>query len=397
VLGSLSCFLCATTPADTWWLGGIWMITVHVLYGIGYLLYNAWIPLLAEAHGDVVALPEGPERRELVNAVMDQISSTGFMYGFAGGILSLVVTAPFLIFLDFRLGLRIAIGTAGVWWFCCQLYTFKHLKPRPGPPLPAGTSSYVGFSWSRFLLICKRARHLPQTLKFLFLWFCFSDGIATINNTAVLALAVMFRYCYISKPVVLLGTIMGTPLFCIIGLWLANRYRPASMSTRGICVTGLVVFSMIPVYGMVGFATDDFGMHFGIELLFVSVVYGLAYGVIASYSRSLFGQLIPPGYETQFFGLFEITDKGSSWMGPIVVATVYKQTGDLRYAFIYCLFMIAVPAVFLSQMDIERGIREARKYAEMNPISGVAVADDANNAATAKAATNSRLRVFASI
>ena len=59
--------------------------------------------------------------------------------------------------------------------------------------------------------------------------------------------------------------------------------------------------------------------HFGIELLFVSVVYGLAYGVIASYSRSLFGQLIPPGYETQFFGLFEITDKGSSWMGPIVV------------------------------------------------------------------------------
>ena len=68
-----------------------------------------------------------------------------------------------------------------------------------------------------------------------------------------------------------------------------------------------------------------------------------------------------------------------------------------RYAFIYCLFMIAVPAVFLSQMDIERGIREARKYAEMNPISGVTVADDANNAATAKATTNSRLRVFASI
>ena len=59
--------------------------------------------------------------------------------------------------------------------------------------------------------------------------------------------------------------------------------------------------------------------HFGIELLFIGCVYGLAYGVIASYSRSLFGQLIPPGYETQFFGLFEITDKGSSWMGPIVV------------------------------------------------------------------------------
>ena len=77
-----------------------------------------------------------------------------------------MVTAPFLIFLDFRLGLRMAIGTSGIWWFCWQLYTFKHLKPRPGPPLPAGTSSYIGFSWSRFLLICKRARYSGLWLDF---------------------------------------------------------------------------------------------------------------------------------------------------------------------------------------------------------------------------------------
>ena len=91
VLGAGACILCATAPAEeVWWLGGVWMILVHVLYGVGYLLYNAWIPLLAEAHWDVVALPEGPSRRQMVNDIMDKISNTGFMYGLLGGLLSLV-------------------------------------------------------------------------------------------------------------------------------------------------------------------------------------------------------------------------------------------------------------------------------------------------------------------
>ena len=64
-----------------------------------------------------------------------------------------------------------------------------------------------------------------------------------------------------------------------------------------------------------------------------------------------------------------------------------------RYAFIYCFFMIAIPTVFLSQMDIEKGIHEARKYAEMNPINGVAVADDANSTAAAKSPPVSKLLI----
>ena len=171
-------------------------------------------------------------------------------------------------------------------------------------------------------------------------------------------------------------TSSGTPVFAVLGLWLTDRCRPTTMSTRTVCVVGLCVFLLIPVYGMVGFASESFGLRFGLELLIVAAVYGLCYGVIASYSRSLFGQLIPPGYETQFFGLFEITDKGSSWMGPIVVAVLYRQTGELRYAFVYCFAMIAIPTVFLSRLDIDRGIAEARRFAEMNPIS-----DDADEAA----------------
>ena len=62
-------------------------------------------------------------------------------------------------------------------------------------------------------------------------------------------------------------------------------------------------------------------------------------------------------------GVFpEITNKGSSWLGPVVISQVYKQTGELRYAFIYILVMTLVPALLLSTLDIEVGRKEAQEY-----------------------------------
>ena len=39
-------------------------------------------------------------------------------------------------------------------------------------------------------------------------------------------------------------------------------------------------------------------------------------GAVQSYSRTMFCDLLIPGKEAEFFALFEITDKGSSWLGP---------------------------------------------------------------------------------
>ena len=34
-------------------------------------------------------------------------------------------------------------------------------------------------------------------------------------------------------------------------------------------------------------------------------------------SRSLFSQLIPAGKEGEYYGFYEISDKGTSWLGPL--------------------------------------------------------------------------------
>lgn len=51
-------FVCSTAGAtltilvvlvtnDTWWLGGLFFIATNVLYGLSYVSYNAFLPLIA--------------------------------------------------------------------------------------------------------------------------------------------------------------------------------------------------------------------------------------------------------------------------------------------------------------------------------------------------------------
>lgn len=84
-------------------------------------------------------------------------------------------------------------------------------------------------------------------------------------------------------------------------------------------------------------------------------LYGFALGGLSSYSRSLYGELIPPGHEAAFYALYAITDKGSSIFGPAIVGVIVDRTGGIRPAFWFLLFLVAAPGVVVCLVDMERG------------------------------------------
>jgi len=56
---------------------------------------------------------------------------------------------------------------------------------RPGPPLPLdGNVMTVG--WSSLITSLKDAKKYPETMKFLLLYFVYSDGYGTIAGTGIL-------------------------------------------------------------------------------------------------------------------------------------------------------------------------------------------------------------------
>ncbi len=61
-----------------------------------------------------------------------------------------------------------------------------------------------------------------------------------------------------------------------------------------------------------------------------------------------------------------MTDRGSSWIGPAVVAAVINNTGNVRLAFVYPVIMLLVPLALLQLVNFESAEGEAKEYARVH-------------------------------
>ena len=58
----------------------------------------------------------------------------------------------------------------------------------------------------------------------------------------------------------------------------------------------------------------------------------------------------------EFFGIYEITDKSTSWLGPLLFGLAYGITGSYRVAIISVILFFAVGFVLLLMVPMRRAI-----------------------------------------
>ncbi len=63
--------------------------------------------------------------------------------------------------------------------------------------------------------------------------------------------------------------------------------------------------------------------------------------------------------EAEFFSLYALTDKGASWIGPLVVAAITDQTHEIRYSFFFLLASMIMALFIISMVNPEKGRMEA--------------------------------------
>lgn len=61
-----------------------------------------------------------------------------------------------------------------------------------------------------------------------------------------------------------------------------------------------------------------------------------------------------------------MTDRGSSWIGPAVIAAVINNTGNIRLAFVYPVIMLLLPIVALHWVNFDTAEAEAKAYARLH-------------------------------
>jgi UMF1 family MFS transporter len=77
-------------------------------------------------------------------------------------------------------------------------------------------------------------------------------------------------------------------------------------------------------------------------------------------SRSLYTLLIPKGREAAFFSLYEVSERGTSWMGPFVFGFIVASTGSYRQAILSLIVFLLAGMLILILTNINEGVREAR-------------------------------------
>ncbi|MDT7687480.1 MAG: transporter, family [Acidobacteriota bacterium] len=329
-------------------MGGLLFIIANLCFGAAIVFYNSFLP-------------------EIVTEDMrDKVSSRGFAWGYMGGGLLLllnfvlVAQAPRL-FAPFGLAegeakamaVRLSLLSAGVWWGGFATVTFARLRLRaPARQLPPG-KNFLKVGVGELISTFRQLARLPHTLRYLVGYLFYNDGIQTVINASSVFLA---QELFISRglpdnPAFLLGIFLLVQFVAFFGSLLFERIARLVGTKRAILIS-LVIWSGIVIYAYGFFQTTT-------QAWVLGGLIGLVIGGSQALSRSLFSRMIPRGHEASFFGIYEISERGTSWLGPQVFSIVVATTNSYRNAILSLIVFFIVGMVILLFTDTDRAVRES--------------------------------------
>jgi len=348
-LGALQTMLLFLATAQLWWLGGMLFIGANLAFGAAIVFYNAYLPDIASE-----------DRR-------DRVSSFGWAMGYLGDGILLALNLAFYMFHD-RFGvpeglaIRINLASAGVWWLLFSFVTWARLHPRHARKALPARESYISIGFKQLWQTLREARRFPETVRFLAAFFLYNDGIQTvIVVSSSFATAPLINGGLELDLSTLTVVILIIQFTAFLGALLWGRISAWVGAKRSIIVS-LWIWSAVVVYAYFGMRGENRAVEFGL----LGVVIALVLGGSQAISRSLFSQLIPSGREAEFFSFYEVSDRGTSWIGPLVFGLANQLTGSLRPAILSLIFFFIAGLIALPHVNVAKGIEDVRREPALN-------------------------------
>ncbi|NQX85456.1 MAG: MFS transporter, partial [Flavobacteriaceae bacterium] len=209
LLGSLSVMsLYFFKDESTLWVAIVFTITASIGFWGSIVFYNAYLPEIAH-----------PEQQ-------DDVSAKGFIYGYFGSIilmvlsLVLVQTSVFGL-LDEAYGSRITFVLVGIWWLGFAQITYKYLPNNVYNHKPE--KDYIWRGFKELKKVAVEIGNHRALKRFLFSFFFFSVGVQTI-----VLMAGIFGSDELGLPTTnLILTIMLVQIVAIFGAFLFSRLSNA--------------------------------------------------------------------------------------------------------------------------------------------------------------------------
>jgi MFS transporter, UMF1 family len=311
-----------------------------------------------------------------------RLSGTGWATGYIGGLVSLVIVLGLLagnpqtgktllgitpLFgLDpvLREGDRAAGPLTAIWFVVFILPLFLFTPDRP-PGLPMRAAVRTGLT-----MVADTIRRLPQhrnTTLFLIANLIYADGMVALFAFGGIYAAGTFGWGTIQIGI--FGILLNVT--ATIGAFIGGRLDDC-FGPKPVIITSLVVL-MFSIAAFLSIGRDH--VFFVVQVappepggpmfaaagekvyIAIGLVIGLVVGPAQAASRTLLVRLAPPDKVTQFFGLFALSGKVTSFLGPFLVAVVTSALASQKAGMAVLIGFFAVGALVLATVNVGSGAR----------------------------------------
>lgn len=344
-IGAISTILMFLITGDLWWLGGVLFIIANLSFGAAIVFYNAYLPDIASE-----------EER-------DRVSSYGWAMGYLGGGILLALNLAFFIFSEDLgvpgdLAVRINLASAGIWWMGFSFLTWSRLRPRHAArALPKG-ETYVSVGFKQLGKTFREIRNFPETLKYLLAYFLYNDGIQTvIAVSSTFAAAPIIRGGLEVPQDTLIAVILMIQFVAFGGALFWGKLAKWIGAKQSIIVS-LVIWSGVVIFAYGGMQGESRVTEFIILGALIAIVLGGSQAI----SRSLFAQMIPRGKEAEYYSFYEVSERGTSWTGPLIFGLANQMFGSLRYGILALIFYFIAGLIILPLVNVNKAKEDVKRY-----------------------------------
>ncbi|RLD06436.1 MAG: MFS transporter [Chloroflexota bacterium] len=276
-------------------MGMVFFILAEIGYRGGQVFYNSLLPEIAE-----------PEE-------MGRVSGNAWAIGSLGGILCLLILLPLIISIKGTLIIRLSLVFTAVYFAIAAIPTFFWIKEKAQPKqLPEG-KNYLTVGFSQLIDTIKSLGGYKDFVRFMIAFLIYNDGILMALDFAAIIGAVLFGM----KQEQIIIFMIVVQVTSAIGAWAAG-VAGNKIGYKHTLIISLALM-IVAVTGMI-FAKNQ--THFYI----IGALAGLALTGVQSISRTLIGYFAPKGKSAEFYGLFAVTGRTSSFIGPTLYGFLAAQT-----------------------------------------------------------------------
>ncbi|NPV85358.1 MAG: MFS transporter [Anaerolineae bacterium] len=267
--------------------GMLFFILAEIGYRAAQVFYDALLPEIA-----------APDE-------MSKVSGNGWAIGSAGGFVSLLIVLALILTFKGEFIVRLSMVVTAAFFALSALPLFLLVKEKAVPqPLPPG-QNHLTVASQRLRYTFTSVKQFKPFVRFIIAFLIYNDGIIMLLDFAAIIGAVLFgltqQQLIIVMLIVQVTSVGGAYLFGLV----SDRLN--SKNALVISLLMLIAIVIVQIFAQ------------SVVLFYIlAALAGFALTGVQSVSRTAVGLMCPEGKSAEFYGMFAVAGRTSSFIGPTV-------------------------------------------------------------------------------